>query len=97
MTQPNFPDRGDNYSLEQRSIDRTDFEIEPQSESAPVARQFAVVLFITAVLASSGFIIYLFDLPGATPLKPSTPKTIPTSFTKFQSAQQSTSVRVVEG
>ncbi len=87
MTQPDFPDRGDNYSLERRSFTHT--EIEPSSEPDPVARKFALVLFTIAVLASSGFIIYLFDLPGATLPKRSTPKIAPTFVPNFRSALQS--------
>jgi hypothetical protein len=67
MTQHNFPDRGDKYSLERRSLTHADIEIEPNSTSDPVVRKFAIGMFITAVAASSGFIIYLFDLPGSIP------------------------------
>lgn len=65
MNQPNSPDRVDNYSLEPRSFTHT--ESEPKNELDPDTRKLEIGIFISAVLASGGFIIYLFDLPGATP------------------------------
>jgi hypothetical protein len=88
MTQPNFPDGGDNYRLERRSFIHT--EIDPESELNPVARKFATGMFITAILASSGFVIYLFNFPGTTPKVSPTDPPLPPVL-------QSPSVSVVEG
>jgi hypothetical protein len=85
MTQRNFPDRINDDLSKQRSV----LDLDCDSNINPVARKFAIGMFISAVLASSGFIIYLFDLIGMNPkFSPTSPPIPPTL--------QSTSTRVAD-
>jgi hypothetical protein len=82
MTQPNLTDRGDNYNMEQRSIDRPEVALDRDLKlSDVVPRQLAIGSFITVAIASSAFIMYLFNVSLPKPIDRSIPEV---SFTSVQ-------------
>ncbi len=72
MTQPNFPDRGDNYSHDRPPFSLDEFDA--NTDFDPLSRQLAIGIFIAAVVASGMFTIYLFErskpkvTPSSTPV-----------------------------
>jgi hypothetical protein len=69
MTQPNYTDRGNNYSMKQRSIDLPEVETDRDLElSQVIPRQLAIGSFITVAIASSAFIMYLFNVSLPKPI-----------------------------